>query len=93
MDFRSGRFELQCLGQRHAESFVDHAVLDGVDGRLKDVGAWRAFEGESEACAIEHHRQLVLGAREREPQAVLARQHWATRQFVQYRDDFLSLSH
>ncbi|MNV60848.1 hypothetical protein D3C71_1533270 [compost metagenome] len=89
MDCRFCGLELHGLSQCHAESFVDHAVVDGVDGRFQDVRARRAVEGQPDARTIENHWQLVLGSSQGKPQTLFSRQHGATRQFIQDGNDFL----
>jgi len=54
-----------------------------VDSGLQDVGAGRAIKGQPNAGPIKHDRQFVLGSRQGKSQTVSARQHGATRQFIQ----------
>lgn len=60
-----------------------------MDGRFQDVGARRAVEGQPDARTIENHWQLVLGTSQGKTQAVFARQHGSTRQFIQDGNDFV----
>ncbi len=45
-----------------------------ISSRLHDVGSERAIAADTDAGAIKNHRQFVLRARQREPQAVFAGQ-------------------
>ena len=86
LDLGSSNVKLERPGQSHTKSFVEYAAIDPGNGRFKDVRAGRAVQGQARAqtVRIQHHRQFVLCARQREAQTVFTRAHGAQRHFIKH---------